>query len=548
MASSSYAASGSHEHCLSTTSLQTIQDRPPFVVLEVHRAHFSESSICSSPKRDRPGQAESNACDNCNDHEVEDGGQESVELVPLTWDVVHRVPYVAAALAKEWRRSPLVHADKPNSALDFAISTNAPLAVVQVFLPPSCSCAVLKALIARLGVDSHAICTPSGGSSGTASPATDFNGAMAAANPLPLRWRPTDLHTALRLLQVASMLQIEHLLPELIDLVRGAIVTDEDYSMLESAIASLELPPALRVAADALRPPAEPPCLPNETQVRGMIASALLTADGKVWRVVQKVIDRREAWPRTAKENADVLLAFATGQHGSIRATPHTGFFWGSRDFLYLVCRYIRARPEHFDAMVSAMFDSVYSMDPELPAEIIDAVFKELLSFEGLTFAQCEHVIAKLMQRSDQLGYLFHEWSGVFPTLPAAARRALAKGLLPAVGHCPHAALDFVLKELDLAPLPSGRHVRGRAFASMVWIARCFGIDNVIQKACCARRNQSATASLSASEIVAHAPISGLAASASTESGAHGGEMGGASAARRILSSTSSSTHYDGGT
>jgi len=31
------------------------------------------------------------------------------------------------------------------------------------------------------------------------------------------------------------------------------------------------------------------------SQVRGMISSALHTADGKVWRVVQKVIDRREA-------------------------------------------------------------------------------------------------------------------------------------------------------------------------------------------------------------------------------------------------------------
>ena len=64
--------------------------------------------------------------------------------------------------------------------------------------------------------------------------------------------------------------------------------------------------------------------------------------------------------------------------------------------------------------------------------------------------------------------YLFHEWSGVFPTLPAHARQALAKamwsfwlgrcgnfgrrqiscqGLLPLVGRCPHAALDFVLKD-----------------------------------------------------------------------------------------------------
>merc|ERR1712039_811738 len=76
---------------------------------------------------------------------------------------------------------------------------------------------------------------------------------------------------------------------------------------------------------------------------------------------------------------------------------------------------------------------------------------------EGLSFQQCEHVIAKLMQREDQLEYLFHEWSGVFPTLPSNARRALSKGLLPAVGRCPHVALDFVLKELEASPTPPGQ-------------------------------------------------------------------------------------------
>eukprot|EP00439_Symbiodinium_sp_Y106_P068480 s1502_g11.t1 len=216
------------------------------------------------------------------------------------------------------------------------------------------------------------------------------------------------------------------------------------------------LPPSIQEVAASARPISEPAGLPHTDQVRGMISSALHTADGKVWRVVQKVIDRREAWPRLAKENAAMLLGFAQGAHGSIRATPHTGFFWGSRDFLYLVCRYIRARPEIFDAMVTAMFEEVYSMDPELPAEVIDAVFKDLLVHEGLTFAQCEHVIDKLMQRGEQIEYLFHEWSGVFPALPAAARQALAKGLLPSVGRCPHAALDFVLKELDALPQPEG--------------------------------------------------------------------------------------------
>ena len=59
----------------------------------------------------------------------------------------------------------------------------------------------------------------------------------------------------------------------------------------------------------AARPlPVEPAGLPSSEQVRGMIASALHTADGKVWRVVQKVIDRREAWPRLARENANMPL------------------------------------------------------------------------------------------------------------------------------------------------------------------------------------------------------------------------------------------------
>merc|ERR1712151_892224 len=33
---------------------------------------------------------------------------------------------------------------------------------------------------------------------------------------------------------------------------------------------------------------------------------------------------------------------------------------------------------------------------------------------------------------------------------------ALSKGLLPAVGRCPHAVLDFVLKELDTIPMLAG--------------------------------------------------------------------------------------------
>lgn len=82
----------------------------------------------------------------------------------------------------------------------------------------------------------------------------------------------------------------------------------------------LRLPPAIQELAARPLPP-EPAGLPGTEQVRGMIASALHTADGKVgrghkerpgrevWRVVQKVIDRREAWPRLARENAKMWVS-----------------------------------------------------------------------------------------------------------------------------------------------------------------------------------------------------------------------------------------------
>lgn len=341
------------------------------------------------------------------------------ELIDVTAGVATRIPYIAAALADEWRQS------KSDVLGDH-------IPKVQVFMPTGCHIGILEALLGRLAVDSH------------------------CEARLTALWHPSSLTEILQLAQVASMLQIDEVMPELVGLVSEAMASGADAAELEAACERLQLPPSIQDVAATARPSCEPAGLPHTDQVRGMISSALHTADGKVWRVVQKVIDRREAWPRLAKENAGMLLGFAQGAHGSIRATPHTGFFWGSRDFLYLVCRYIRARPEIFDAMVTAMFEEVYSMDPELPAEVIDAVFKELLVHEGLTFAQCEHVIDKLMQRGEQIEYLFHEWSGVFPALPAAARQALAKGLLPSVGRCPHAALDFVLKELDALPQPEG--------------------------------------------------------------------------------------------
>jgi len=337
------------------------------------------------------------------------------EVLDITGRVAMRIPYVVSALAKEWRKE----------------GDTADVETVQVFMPAGCSSAILSTLLGRLCLEDCEACTAA--------------------------WQAKSLAETLQLVQVASMLQLE-IMPELSNLVWQAMANGADASELEAACAKLQLPESIQEIAASARPPSpEPAALPDSDQVRGMISSALHTADGKVWRVVQKVIDRREAWPRLAKENATLLLAFAEGAHGSIRAMPHTGFFWGSRDFLYLVCRYIRTRPEFFAAMVTAMFEQVYSMDPELPAEVIDAVFKELLIHEGLTFAQCEHVIAKLMQRGEQMEYLFHEWSGVFPLLPALARKALAKGLLPEIGRCPHAALDFVLKELDVLPEAEGK-------------------------------------------------------------------------------------------
>jgi len=382
---------------------------------------------------------------NVGDNFAKDGTvpQLKVEDMLLLGTIAVRIPYVMSALSDKWRKLTESEAQAATCReLEPWVERLAAAPRVQVFLPHGCAPAVLWALISRLSVDASEL-------------------GPAGETFLTARWLPTDPVGALRLVQVASMLQMDELLPELAELMREAVASTGDVASLEAACRDLELPAAVRevAAATARLDPPEPDGLPDEAQVQGMIASALLTADGKVWRVVQKVIDRREAWPRLARENASLLLAFATGLHGSIRATPHTGFFWGSRDFLYLVCRYVRAQSEHLDAMVSAMFDSVYNMDPELPAEIIDAVFKELLVHEGLSFAQCEHIIAKLMQREDQLEYLFHEWSGVFPTLPGNARRALAKGLLPAVGRCPHAALDFVLQELEMSPKPSGAGV-----------------------------------------------------------------------------------------
>lgn len=363
--------------------------------------------------------------------EAEEDITHSPEQLEITAAVASRIPYVVSALANDWKNGA-----REQSASGTSDTTSPELPLVQVFMPSGCPVTILRLLLGRLALDADSVVASSG---------------LSAA------WQPVALPEALRLVQVASMLQLDDIMPELVALVRKAIETSGDLAELEATCQRLQLPAEVQeAAASAKLAPGESASLPNSEQVKGMIASALHTADGKVWRVVQKVIDRREAWPRLAQENAALLLGFAEGSHGSIRATPHTGFFWGSRDFLYLVCRYIRSRPEIFDAMVTAMFDQVYTMDPELPAEVIDAVFKELLVHDGLTFAQCEHVIMELMQRGEQMEYLFHEWCGVFPALSGSARQALSKGLLPLIGRCPHVALDFVLKELDNAPAPKG--------------------------------------------------------------------------------------------
>jgi len=427
---------------------------PPAVALEIHQpaAAVACAELYSAPCHSKM------EVDPAVDTEQQDPQSEQMvkeahnvmHTLLLTRDVAAQIPYVVSALSAEWRPPGPCGDGVKESGEDAAQNAyNSSPPIVRVFLPPGCTSPSVNAIATRLSMKS---CDNS------------------AHVHLCATWGVPDMMAALHLLQVASMLQIDELVPELIETVCKTVATEADQVALETACQQLQLPSELKDAATRLQLPPEPEGLPNEKQVQGMIASALLTADGKVWRVVQKVIDRRESWPHLAKENASILLQFVTGAHGSIRAVPHTGFFWGSRDFLYLVCRYIRSRPQHFEPIVSAMFDSVYNMDPELPAEIIDSVFKELLVHDGLSVNQCEHLVSKLMQRETQLEYLFHEWSGVFPSLPPNARRALAKGLLPTIGRCPHTALDFMLKELDTAASSAGSGRWGSSLAPLSWI------------------------------------------------------------------------------
>jgi len=337
-----------------------------------------------------------------------------MEVIPVPRSVAERVPYIMSALSEEW-----------NQLQCHDVLENEQSSTVKVFLPDGCSVTGLQVLLSRL----------------------DLQGVVG--DWLSTSFKVQGLAGALELVQLASMLQLEELRCELTHLIGLSLASPEDIIALREACESLVLPQELYELCASTRLPGMVSSLPSGAQVRGMIASALATGDGKVWNVVQKVIERRDVVPRLAEENAAILLEYANGAHGNIRSTPRTGFYWGSRDFLYTICRYAYKHPEHFDAIVSAMFDSVYNMDSELPGEIVDAVFKELLIHEEISTSQCAHVVAKLMQRDDQLEYLFQEWSGVFATLPSNVRHALSKGLLPVVGRCPHTALDFILRELD---------------------------------------------------------------------------------------------------
>ncbi|CAK0820434.1 unnamed protein product, partial [Prorocentrum cordatum] len=215
------------------------------------------------------------------------------------------------------------------------------------------------------------------------------------------------------------------LLPELASLLREAVAASGPASgdastVLEEARQRLELPPEIWEAALAARPVLpEPQGLPDEAQVRGMIASALLTADGKVWRVVQKAIDMREAWPRLAEDPRERGCP-AGLRHRRPRQYPRHathGLLLGQPRLPVpgLPLRPPQARALRRHGLRYARLRVQYG-DRELPAEIIDAVFKELLVHEGLSFTQCEHVIAKLMQPRTS-------WSTSSASGPASSRR-----------------------------------------------------------------------------------------------------------------------------
>ncbi|CAE6972270.1 Ranbp2 [Symbiodinium natans] len=85
-----------------------------------------------------------------------------------------------------------------------------------VFMPAGCPISVLQALLGRLALDSHC---------------------EARVDAL---WRPSSLAETLQLAQVASMLQIEEVMPELVNLVSEAMASGADAAELQAACERLQ--------------------------------------------------------------------------------------------------------------------------------------------------------------------------------------------------------------------------------------------------------------------------------------------------------------------
>ncbi|OLP95545.1 Eukaryotic translation initiation factor isoform 4G-2 [Symbiodinium microadriaticum] len=87
----------------------------------------------------------------------------------------------------------------------------------RVFMPTGCHIGILEALLGRLAVDSH------------------------CEARLTALWHPSSLTEILQLAQVASMLQIDEVMPELVGLVSEAMASGADAAELEAACERLQL-------------------------------------------------------------------------------------------------------------------------------------------------------------------------------------------------------------------------------------------------------------------------------------------------------------------
>eukprot|EP00439_Symbiodinium_sp_Y106_P069444 s1502_g11.t4 len=85
-----------------------------------------------------------------------------------------------------------------------------------VFMPAGCHIGILEALLGRLAVDSH------------------------CEARLTALWHPSSLTELLQLAQVASMLQIDEVMPELVGLVSEAMASGADAAELEAACERLQ--------------------------------------------------------------------------------------------------------------------------------------------------------------------------------------------------------------------------------------------------------------------------------------------------------------------